>query len=300
MRLALTGARGRLARALREHFCSGGHEVVAFSRTADESRKGLDELPSFLRDTEVQAVLHLGWSTVPATAEQMPASERQDDLPLLAKINACLLDRPPDKRPLLMFFSTGAVYGEKRAGAAVFSETDVVNPIGAYSKGKVAAEKLVGIAMTEGLPAAILRVTNVYGMVDLTGMPQGVIPAIARAADTGHPFEVWGSGAAVKDYLHVRDLARAVEAILGRKLEGIFNVASGQAISLHKILQMAQAHLGKVITTKERAAPAWDVQQARYSSAKLRTAAGWAPQVDFMHGLAETLNSWLDARRALP
>jgi UDP-glucose 4-epimerase len=263
---------------------------------AGESTGALAELPVFLQSADIDAVLHLAWSTVPATAEQKPDSEQKTDLALLSKIVAALDAVPAEKRPLLVFFSTGAVYGESKEGAEPFTEMDAVRPLGAYGKGKVAAEALLTAAGAEGLPAAILRVTNVYGMADLTGVPQGVIPAIARAAEEGCPFEIWGSGEAVKDYLHVRDLAEALEAVVSKRLSGIFNVASGETICLHAILQMAQVHLGKTIATTKRSAPAWDVQHARYSSTKLRVAAGWTPQVRFAEGLAETLNSCLSAR----
>jgi UDP-glucose 4-epimerase len=265
---------------------------------AGESTRALAELPVFLQSADIDAVLHLAWSTVPATAEQRPDSEQKNDLALLSKIATTLDAVPTEKRPLLVFFSTGAVYGESKEAAEPFTEVDAVSPLGAYGKGKVAAEALLTAAGAEGLPAAILRVTNVYGMADLTGVPQGVIPAIARAADEGRPFEMWGSGEAVKDYLHVRDLAEAVEAVISNRLSGIFNVASGETISLHAILQMAQLHLRKAIATTHKPAPAWDVQHARYSSAKLRTATRWAPQVRFADGLTETLNSCLSARGA--
>jgi UDP-glucose 4-epimerase len=246
--------------------------------------------------------LHLGWSTLPATAELSPGIEFENDLPFLSAVIRCPSTQIPNSEelPLLIFFSTGAVYGEMKPHQLPFMEGDPICPIGWYAKGKAAAEELIRNAERTALPAAILRITNVYGVPDATASKQGVIPAIAKAVVDGVPLQIWGDGTAVKDYLHVRDLCTAVDAVLQKRLTGTFNVASGHSFSLTDILQIAQLHLGKNIVTSCHHAPAWDVQRAKYSNFKLRNATGWFPVVDFEDGLAETLGLWATRERFTP
>ena len=83
LRVALTGGRGRVAPFVAAHLCSSQAEVVTFSRRAGDGFQCTSLLtePGALATFDV--VLHLGWSTVPLTSEEMPGVEGITDLPLL-------------------------------------------------------------------------------------------------------------------------------------------------------------------------------------------------------------------------
>ena len=68
MKIAITGARGRLGRVLRRHFASRGDDVLAFSRNADAAHAALSTLPEVIESGQIDLLLHMAWSTVPATA----------------------------------------------------------------------------------------------------------------------------------------------------------------------------------------------------------------------------------------
>jgi UDP-glucose 4-epimerase len=283
MKIAITGARGRLARVLRGHFAAAGDEVLAFSRYADEAHASLEDLPALLEWGEVDAVLHLAWSTVPATAEQMPGVEQREDLPLLSSLLSALRGRG---RPHFVFFSTGAVYGEPRPGQ-VFSEHDTPTPKGRYAAGKVAAEKMTEeFRGTHGVKSCVLRVTNPYGFAQGQQSKQGVIPAMLVAAKNKTEFTAWGTGDALKDYLHIDDLCVAVDVAVRNRLAGIFNVAAGASLSLNEVAAMVEAASGRPLKIRHIEAQPWDVQGGRYSNEAFVGATGWSPRVDFAEGLA--------------
>lgn len=283
MKIAITGARGRLGRVLRRHFEDEGDEVLAFSRTADDMHASLEELPSLLEQAEVDSVLHLAWSTVPATAEQMPGMEQQEDLPLLSSLLSALRG---GRETRFVFFSTCAIYGEPQSGQ-VFSENDVPAPKGRYAAGKVAAEKLIEESRgTHGVNSCILRVTNPYGFSQCVECKQGVIPAMLSAARNNTEFTAWGSGDAVKDYLHIDDLRAAVDRAVRSKLTGTFNVAAGVSLSLNEVAATVEAASGQRLRIRHVDAQPWDVQRGRYSNKAFVIAAGWVPQVEFEEGIA--------------
>src|SRR5690242_8209648 len=127
-RLLITGGRGRLASLIADHFRAPAHETVLFSRQADEDFRALTALaaPEVLGGSD--ALLHLAWSTLPATAEQSPGTEEKHDLPLLEKILHSLAALPSGRRPHFIFFSSGGtIYGN--AGDHPSGETDVCRPI---------------------------------------------------------------------------------------------------------------------------------------------------------------------------
>jgi UDP-glucose 4-epimerase len=283
MKIAITGARGRLGRVLRRHFAEAGDEVLAFSRCADNTHASLQELPALLDRGDVDAVLHLAWSTVPATAELCPDIEQREDLPLVSSLLSALRS---NRKTQLVFFSTCATYGEPQTGQ-VFTESDIPAPKSRYAAGKVAAEKLIQEACAaDEVSACVLRVTNPYGFSQGEESKQGVIPAMLSAARNNTEFTAWGTGDAVKDYLHIDDLGAAVDRAVRNKLAGTFNVAAGVSLSLNQVAQMVEAASGQQLQIRHIEVQPWDVQDGRYSNEAFARATGWSPRVDFAEGLA--------------
>jgi UDP-glucose 4-epimerase len=292
MRIAITGVRGRLGRVLREHFASAGDEVSSYSRNADAAHDSLSSLPERLESGAVDVLLHLAWSTVPATAEHDPGVEWRHDLPLLASLLSSLRARAQAGRcPRLIFFSTCAVYGEPQPGQ-IFTERDEPRPKGWYASGKVAAERLVErFRLEHGLPTCALRVTNPYCFTQGDQCMQGVIPAMLSAAAKGTEFTVWGEGDAVKDYLHVHDLCAAVDAVVRSSLTGTYNVASGVSRSLREVADLVEKSAGAPLRIRHTDARPWDVQHGRYSHNALTEATGWRPKVEFEEGVGRFAGS---------
>ncbi len=273
-----------MGRELRRHFETAGDEVVAFSRNADAAHAPLSSLPPLLEKGSLDALLHLAWSTVPATAEQTPGVEWREDLPLLSDLLNALVSRKTSA-PRLIFFSSCAVYGESPTGQ-VFCENDILAPKGWYASGKVVAEQLMERFRAEhAVASCILRVTNPYGFAQGEQCLQGVIPAMLHAANQGNEFTAWGDGDAVKDYLHIDDLCAAVDGAVRRNLTGTYNVASGVSRSLREVADLVQKATGAPLKIRHTEARPWDVQQGRYRNALLSEATGWKPKVGLEEGV---------------
>jgi len=276
-----------LGRVLRARLEACGDEVVALSRNADAAHLALAEMPALIERGRLDAILHLAWSTVPSTAEKTPGVEWIEDLPLLASILGALSRSAQmgEQVPRLIFLSSCAVYGELADGSPPFDETQPMNPRGWYAAGKTAAERL--IERFDALPTLVLRTTNPYGFTQADVCMQGVLPSMVKAAITGQTFQLWGSGEALKDYLHVSDFLSAVGAVLKGGQTGVLNLASGKSVSLNEVIRLVEKATGRALQIERRPAEAWDVQRGRYSHKALTTATGWAPQVSFEVGVTE-------------
>jgi UDP-glucose 4-epimerase len=267
-RIAVTGARGRLAPGLIAVAVRNGAEVTEFSRTPDATRRDLVSLvdPAVLE--EFDAVLHLGWSSVPLLSEQNPGMEKKDFEFLHQLAGAAGKLKTP---PQIVFFSTAAVYGNTYKHTA--TEESACEPLGRYATAKLEAEKIVSAISR----ACILRVTNVFGPLS-TEKPQGVIPLLYRACHSGTPFTIWGNGSATKDYLHVDDLADGVAAVVKSGVSGIYNVASGHSLSLREIIDLVETASHRTLLREHAEHYAWDVEYSVVSSARLTVATGWRPR----------------------
>ena len=159
LRIAVTGGRGRLAPAVAAHLRQGDADIVSFSRLAGGNFQETSLLAEPRTLSAFDAVLHLGWSTLPLTSEEEPGLEQATDLPLLKGIlEACAAVRRP---PLLVFFSSAAVYGNTIVSA---TEETPCHPLGRYARAKLMAEEAIRTACTHhrGLRCGILRVSNVF------------------------------------------------------------------------------------------------------------------------------------------
>ena len=89
-RILMTGGRGRLASLIADHFRAPLHDVRLFSRLTGDGFGSLDELQKSEVLARADTVLHLAWSTFPATSEKDPQQEWKHDLPLLDKMLTAL------------------------------------------------------------------------------------------------------------------------------------------------------------------------------------------------------------------
>ena len=287
MRIAVTGGRGRLASLLAEHFGSSAHELALFSRGGGNGFHDLSGLEASLPGH--QALLHLAWSTLPATSEQGGGTEWQTDLPALEKILRAIAALPANERPHFVFFSTGgAVYGN--APGRPSRETDACQPIGSYGRAKRAAEELIErYAAQHGLACAILRISNPYGYPVPKNRVQGIIPHAIRCAVEGQPLTLWGDGHAQKDFLHYTDFLSAVESVIARRLTGTFNLCAGESHTVREVIALVEKHTGGKIALTFQPAPAWDVEDSRLDNRRLVATADWRPRVLLDEGIRRSV-----------
>ena len=67
---------------------------------------------------------------------------------------------------------------------------------------------------------------------------------VERARQRLDPFEVWGSGRQVRDFVHVDDIVGAVLAAYDLGIDGPFNIGNGRATSMLELAQMVTAGAG--------------------------------------------------------
>jgi len=271
-RIAITGAKGRLAPGLARYLRAQGHSVQTFSRSGEEGHRAMTEVvdPAAMRDFD--AVLHLGWSTVPLVSEETPGVEEMEDLPLARALVAAAASCPV--APNIFFFSTAAVYGN--TGSTPAAEDHECRPLGRYAAAKLRVEEIIRSAPRH----TVLRITNVFGAGCTSTRPQGIIPLLVEACRSGTSATIWGDGSATKDYLAVEDLHGAVDALLRNGASGVFNIASGHVLSVNKLIELVSRAAGRPLRTTSAPHFPWDVERACISAGRLRRATGWSPSVD--------------------
>jgi len=184
--------------------------------------------------------------------------------------------------------STDEVYGSL-GSTGYFTEETPLHPNSPYSASKAGADLLVhAYHHTFGLPALITRCSNNYGPYQF---PDKLIPLFVTNLLRDEPVPVYGDGQQIRDWIHVLDHCRGVEAAWRYGKNGEVYNFGGRCekpnLDLTRLLLRLLLKSESLIRyVADR--PGHDRRYA-IDCAKAERELGWQPRIDFERGIAETI-----------
>lgn len=217
--------------------------------------------------------------------------------------------------PRLVFSSTAATYGEP--DEVPIMETAPTVPTNPYGASKLAVDMAIGFecsaAATRGqtFGATSLRYFNVAGASgdygELHDPETHLIPLVLRvAAGLRESVQIYGTdyptedGTAVRDYIHVEDLARAHLLALDAITPGthaVYNLGNGTGFSVRQVVEACRAVTGHAIPAIEVDRRAGDPAVLVASSDKIRRELGWVPEKPGLEAMVGDAWAWIQAQR---
>jgi dTDP-glucose 4,6-dehydratase len=196
---------------------------------------------------------------------------------------------------LFVQISTDEVYGSL-GPEGLFTETTTLAPNSPYSASKAAADLLArSYQHTYGLPVVITRSSNNYGPYQF---PEKVIPLFVTNALEDKPLPLYGDGLQRRDWIHVEDNCRGVLLALEEGEPGqVYNIGgNAERVNLdmaHKILDLLHKPHSLITHVTDRLG-----HDRRYAldSSKIESALGFSRGYSFDHGLAQTVQWYVDHR----
>lgn len=320
MHVLVTGGAGYVGSVSVEALLDAGHKVTVLDTLVTGHRDSVvrgaelvtgsacDPLlvERLLRDRSIQAVLHCAARSLVGESVRDPALYYSENLvggvALLDGMRAAGVDR-------LVLSSTAAVYGTPETTPIdEDAQTRPINPYGATKLALEGALRWYGDAY--GLRAVSLRYFNVAGASESNGedhRPEThLIPTVLAACVGGPPLVVFGTdyptpdGSAVRDYIHVLDLADAHLAALDltTSMPGgleVCNLGSGSGFSVLEVIDAARSVVGASVPTELGARRAGDPPVLVASNARAARVLGWRPA---RGTLEEMIGSAWEWRRA--
>jgi UDP-glucose 4-epimerase len=186
----------------------------------------------------------------------------------------------------LVCSSSAGIFGELKT--LPITEDHPVEPDTPYGASKLAAEKLcLAYAKLYPLECVCLRYFNVYGEHQRYDAYGNVIPIFVHRALRGEPIIIYGDGEQTRDFVHVRDVARANWlAGQNRGVSGAFNIASASRITINALADMIAASVDGVRV--EHAAPRpGDVRHSLADISRARDAFGYTATVELATGIPD-------------
>jgi nucleoside-diphosphate-sugar epimerase len=296
-RVLVLGAGGFLGQHIRRELDSRGLKTVGTGRTA---RPGVDhvidlagatqhELDRLISAIDPDAVVNCAGATYGSVADL----NRGNVVAVHALLSSLAWSAPTAR---LVHLGSAAEYGGCPHGQSMAEDFDP-RPGGAYGYTKLAGTTMVLRAREQGFDAVVLRAFNVIGPGSPFSTLLGRTVSQLRAGSAVRlgPLDTW------RDFVDVRDVARAVAAAVGTDdLPPVLNVGRGEAVHCRRVVDLLVSASGTGATVVEEDAehathagsPAATVAWQQADLTTVTSRLGWSPSIDAETSVRDT---WLTA-----
>jgi len=253
-RILITGVAGFLGRTLARYFSRRGISIYGIDKSTVENAPQADlkayasialpdkQLDGLISEWGPQAVIHCAGRASVLHSMKNPAGDFDNGPVLTFFVLDALRRQAPDCTFILL--SSAAVYGNPEH--LPISENDAPAPISAYGFHKLQSELLCQeFALLYQLRTVSARVFSAYG----PGLRRQVMWDLAYKALTGEELLIEGTGQESRDFIHAKDIARALDSILTNapKQGEFYNVASGEQTKILDLAEMLLKGLNRSI-----------------------------------------------------
>ncbi len=300
MKVLVTGGAGFIGSHVVDVLLQAGHAVAIVDNLWDRGGGRMENVnprASFyqvdVRDADLgnvfererpEAVCHLAAQHSVKISSEDPVHDAEVNILGLLNLLQCCTRFGARK---VVFASSGATYGT--VDRMPIDERTPQHPESPYGITKTATEYYLRFWQEMyGLEFTALRYGNVYGpRQDPTG-EAGVIAIFARRILLGDPVRIDWDGKQQKDYVYVRDVARANLLALTQGDGEAFCIATGKGSSVNELYQKLSDIIGKQVEIIRAPKRPGDIYQSYFDCRKAKALLGWEAQVSLKEGLRLT------------
>jgi UDP-glucose 4-epimerase len=319
MRALVVGGAGYIGSVVAQHLVDHGRQVTVADNLSKGHRWAVPESADF-RQVDVldldavtallaegfDAVLH--FAALSLVGESVAEPVRYFRTNVAGTLNLLDAMRAAGTRRLV-FSSTAAVYGEPET--VPIPESAPTRPTNPYGASKLAVDMVIGHeAAATGLGAVSLRYFNVAGASgrqgELHDPETHLIPSVLKVPlGEQEAVRIFGTdyatpdGTAIRDYIHVDDLATAHVLALEAADEAghrIFNLGNGAGFSVREVIDAARLVTGCQIPAIESPRRAGDPPVLVASSERIRAELGWTPEKPELEEMVSDAWQWMRTR----
>jgi UDP-glucose 4-epimerase len=300
MRVLVTGGAGYIGSVTAERLVERGDQVVVFDDLSTGHREALMEgaelvVGDLLDPDSIADALSAGFDAVvhfaakALVSESMREPDRYWAVNETGSRNLLVAMRDAGVRGLVCS-STCAVYGEPQE--MPITEEAPPRPVNPYGASKLAMDEAIAEEASRGLAAISLRYFNVAGASARFGEDHDpethLVPLVLRTAARGQEeLRVYGTdyptpdGTAVRDYVHVEDLAAAhllaLDALRPNE-HRIYNLGTQKGYSVREVISAVERALDVTVPTVDAQRRPGDPPTLVASAARIEAELGWRPE----------------------
>jgi len=305
MRALVTGGAGFIGSHVAEALVARGDEVHVFDDLSNGKKANVPAgatlhegsicdragIETVLGRVKPDAVFHLAAQV--SVIESLRDMHNDLERNVAGGINLILACRAHGQ-PKIVYSSTGgAIYGDPKPEELPVGETYPACPLSPYGLTKHTLERYLGLeALIHGQRYTVTRFANVYGPRQDPHGEAGVVAIFTRRLLDGQVCTVFGDGEQTRDFVYVGDVARAMIAAYAAADGEVFNVGTGQEITVNQVVAALKAGFAGEMKVQHAPARAGEVQRIALDVRKAAAVMGWRAEVGFEDGIRRTLASF--------
>ncbi|MEI8006331.1 MAG: UDP-glucose 4-epimerase GalE [Bacteroidota bacterium] len=329
MKILVTGGTGYIGSHTVVELQAKGYEVIIVDDLSNSSIDVLDNIAKitekkplfeqfdltdrekteafFKRNSDLKGVIHFAASKAVGESVEFPLKYYRNNLLSLINILQAMNDTGISN---IVFSSSCTVYGQPD-NLPVKEDAPIQKAWSPYGNTKQISEEIINdISNVSGICSILLRYFNPIGAHESAvigelplGVPNSLMPYITQTAIGKRQFlRVWGNdydtpdGTAIRDYLHVTDLARAHVTAVERMLNGkmkqkveVFNLGTGNGFSVMQVIESFERTTGVKLNYKIMERRPGDIEKVWADTTFANHELGWKAE----KGLDEmTASAW--------
>ncbi|MFC6874738.1 NAD-dependent epimerase/dehydratase family protein [Halobellus marinus] len=301
-RALVTGGAGFIGSNLANHLATD-NEVIAVDDLHLGTPENIDEDVEFvdasvldddLPTADVDVLFHLAAYSSYTMAEEHKRDATRVNVE--GFVNAVEQARE-DGCETVVYASTSSIYGSRTEPSP---EELPVEARTCYEASKLAREKYGEYFHHHyDMTLAGLRFFSVYqgygGAEEHKGEYANTVAQFTHKIANGERPEVFGDGTQTRDFTHVDDIVRGIELAADHRLQGIYNLGTGESYTFNTMIELINDGLGTDVEPKYVENPLdVYVHDTMADSTKIREATGWEPEIDFAEGVARVCAPYLE------
>lgn len=300
-RVLVTGGAGFIGSNL-SNYLAGDNDVIALDNCYLGTADNLDDSVRFVDadvraddlPTDVDVVVHLAALSSREMLEEHP--QEGVDVNLSGFVNV-IEQALADGCETICYASTSSFYDDDLPSR---EDEDLVASTG-YEASMLSRERYAEYYndFYDDVNVAGFRFFSVYqglaGAEAHKGEYANTVSQWVESIANGTPPVLWGDGEQDRDFIHVDDVVRAIEAIADAQLSGVYNVGTGESTSFNEMIAMINETLGTDVEPEYEPIPIKNYNyRQRADVSKLRAATDWEPTISFEDGLSRVCTPYLD------
>jgi UDP-glucose 4-epimerase len=299
MKVLVTGGAGFIGSHIVDQALAAGYEVCVIDNLSTGKKAQVHPNAAFyemdIASTEIEKIVQTekpdfiihqaAQSSVPASLKDAVGDATTN---IIGTVNLLEAARKHSVRKVI-YASSAAAYGEPQYMG--IDEVHPKQPLSPYGISKYVPEfYLQTYHQLYGLSYTVFRYANVYGERQDPKGEGGVVSIFVDRALNGQELTVFGDGEQTRDFVYVKDVARAnIMALTGGDNE-ILNISTNQKTSVNELIALMNDILGTKLNVKYDAPREGDILHSYLDNTKATEKLGWTPQYSLRQGLEKTLH----------
>lgn len=298
MRILVTGGAGFIGSHVAELCLKEGHYTVILDNlstgTMDNVPAGTvfyeedicsPALSEILRQENIDIVFHHAAQIDVQTSVKYPQVDAR--INIMGTINLLEACKQAGTKKVV-YASSAALYGDPCY--LPVDENHPLQPQSCYGVSKQVPEQYLQVySKLYGLDFTVLRYANVYGPRQAVSGEGGVVAIFINALLAGKTAQIYGDGEQTRDFIFVRDVARANLAAVHQGSGQVINISTGKATTVNELYKIIRETCQASYSPEYKPERPGDIRHSYLDCSKAQTVLNWKPMVALGQGIKETV-----------